>query len=252
MKTAALILLLAVSCIGSFAQSTNTDSQGYVTNAALLTPFTLTNSAGDVITNAVLYKLTANKFIYKTDDDTMGQLRLDTLSTDILMRIDYDPASAAKADEIENQKIADEMEQRQKIAKQKARFLAELKIRQTKSMSIQGKVIQKIPEGLLIDSGRDGLERAKMGEPGFDSQGYLVGSDEWVTENNTHPDTIYIGIVLLTDYGKYQSVADDEFVASFGFPAGFYTYDTVNNSSKTIRKFTAIISKAFPDLFPTK
>ena len=45
------------------ASGTNTDSSGYVTNAALLAPFTLTNSIGDVVTNAVLVKLTPNSLM---------------------------------------------------------------------------------------------------------------------------------------------------------------------------------------------
>jgi len=74
---------------------------GYVTNADLLTPFTLTNSIGDVITNAVLVKLTPNKFIYKTPSGVMGMLRLDSLSTELQLRFGYDAADAAAQDAIE-------------------------------------------------------------------------------------------------------------------------------------------------------
>jgi hypothetical protein len=92
----AAIVILFASCVLSLAQ-TNTDANGYVTNVALLTPFTLTNSAGDVITNAVLYKLTVNKFIYKTDGG-MGMMSLATLPQNLLDQISYDPEAAAKAD----------------------------------------------------------------------------------------------------------------------------------------------------------
>jgi tetratricopeptide (TPR) repeat protein len=74
---------------------------GYVTNADLLTPFTLTNSVGDVITNAELVKLTPNKFIYKTPTGVMGMLRLDSLSTELQLRFGYDAADAAAQDAIE-------------------------------------------------------------------------------------------------------------------------------------------------------
>jgi len=43
----------------------NTDTGGYVTNETLLTPFTLTNSAGVVINNAVLVKLTRTNLFTK-------------------------------------------------------------------------------------------------------------------------------------------------------------------------------------------
>ena len=80
----------------SFAR-TNTDSSGYVTNANLLTPFTVTNSAGVVFTNAVLVKLMPNKFIYKTPGGAMGTLRLDALPEDLLQKIGYDPQAAQAA-----------------------------------------------------------------------------------------------------------------------------------------------------------
>jgi len=83
---------------------TNTDSSGYVTNAILLTPFTVTNSAGVVFTNAVLVKLMPNKFMYKTPGGAMGTLRLDALPEDLLQKIGYDPQAAQAADEAENHK----------------------------------------------------------------------------------------------------------------------------------------------------
>jgi len=83
------------------ASGTNTDTSGYVTNAALLTPFTLTNSAGNVVTDAVLYKLMPNKFIYKTPRGEMATRRLDSLSKELQKRFGYDAASAAAQDAIE-------------------------------------------------------------------------------------------------------------------------------------------------------
>jgi hypothetical protein len=93
-----IVAFLLASCVVSFAQ-TNTDSSGYVTNANLLTPFTLTNSVGDVITDAVLVKLTPNKFIYKTPSGAMGMLRLDSLSKDLQEKFGFDPQAAQAADE---------------------------------------------------------------------------------------------------------------------------------------------------------
>lgn len=68
MKTTRLALAIILALASAFVlhAQTNTDSSGYVTNAALLAPFTLTTSSGKVITNAVLVKLMPNKFIYKT------------------------------------------------------------------------------------------------------------------------------------------------------------------------------------------
>jgi ankyrin repeat protein len=85
------------------ASGTNTDSSGYVTNEALLTLFTLTNSAGDVITNAVLVKLTANKFIYKTPGGG-GMMPLASLPEDLQEKFGYDPQAAQAADDADQQK----------------------------------------------------------------------------------------------------------------------------------------------------
>ena len=85
------------------ASGTNTDSSGYVTNAALLTPFTLTNSAGNIVTDAVLVKMTPNKFLYKTPRGELALLRLDSLSPELQKRFGYDEVSAAAQDAIEEE-----------------------------------------------------------------------------------------------------------------------------------------------------
>jgi hypothetical protein len=63
--------------------------EGYVTNANLLTPCTLTNSAGNVITDAVLVKLMPDKFIYKTPGGAMGTRELDSLPMVLQEKIGY-------------------------------------------------------------------------------------------------------------------------------------------------------------------
>jgi len=88
-----------------------TDTSGYVTNLDLLTPFTLTNSSGTVFTNAVLVKLTPNKFMYKTAGGAMGMMPLSSLPQEYLDKIGYDPQAAQAADEAEQQKKARIQEQ---------------------------------------------------------------------------------------------------------------------------------------------
>jgi hypothetical protein len=109
------------------ASRTNTDSSGYVTNAVLLTPFTLTNSVGDVITNAVLVKLTVNKFVYKTDAGAMGMLTLASLPEDLRRKFGYDPQAAQAADDAEqaNKARQQQIVQQQEIAAQQANVKAQ-------------------------------------------------------------------------------------------------------------------------------
>jgi len=86
------------------ASGTNTDSSGHVTNSALLAPFALTNSDGNIITNAVLVKLTPNKFVFQTTDaSAMGTLPLASLPDDLRKKFGYDPLAAQAADNADEQ-----------------------------------------------------------------------------------------------------------------------------------------------------
>jgi hypothetical protein len=110
------------------ASGTNTDSHGYVTNAALLTPFTLTNAAGEAISNVVLVRLMPNKFIYKRPDGNGGMMRLDSLPADLLQKIGYDAQAAQAADEAEKAKQAQAQElarQQRTLAVQPSPFMAQ-------------------------------------------------------------------------------------------------------------------------------
>ena len=79
-----------------YIAGTNVDHDGYVKNPDWLPPFTLTNSFGVVITNAVLTRLLPNKFVYQTPAGG-GMLGLDFLPEDIKAKISYDPEAATQA-----------------------------------------------------------------------------------------------------------------------------------------------------------
>lgn len=97
----------------SFISKNNTDGAGYVTNASLLKPFTVTNSAGTVFADAVLVRLMPGRFIYKTLSGAMGTQRLDALPAAFLKKISYDPEAAKATEEAEAQKKAAEQAQAQ-------------------------------------------------------------------------------------------------------------------------------------------
>jgi uncharacterized protein len=191
------------------ASGTNTDSSGYVTNAALLTPFSLTNSVGDLITNAVLVKLTPNKFIYKTPDGAEGMLPLASLSQDLQKKFGYVPANAAAADAAEEQK-----KERQADYEENERQGAvyQEKVRQTTAyiksceMHWMVTVIQNVPDGLLVRC----------------------------------PDDT---TALIVDLNK-ETVTDDEQIECRLYPYGVYSYESVNNSQKTVRKLTPNLDHA--------
>ncbi len=191
------------------ASGTNTDSSGYVTNANLLTPFTITNSAGDVVTNAVLVKLTPNKFIYKADNGAEGMMPLGSLPKDLQEKFGYDPTLAAAQDDID--KIKSEIDRQNRIEASQQAIYQE-KVRQTTAyiktceMHWMVTVIQNVPDGLLVRC----------------------------------PDDT---TALIVDLNK-ETVTDDEQIECRLYPYGVYTYESVNNSEKTVRKLTPNLDHA--------
>ena len=220
------------------ASGTNTDSQGYVTNATLLTPFTLTNSAGNIVTDAVLVKLTPNTFLYKTPRSEAFQ-RLDSLSKDLQEKFGYNPSKAAQADELDRQKYAAQLQRANAAAA--AAALAEHRSQiESSRMIIEGDVIQKLDVGFLVDSAtqikRIDLEwRASVG-----LSTSVIGDGRYY-DPTTHIQ-IFNGLCLLTDYPKASSVVDGDVVRAFAYPNGEYSYTAVSGGSKTVRQFTCNIN----------
>jgi hypothetical protein len=237
MKT--IIALLLASCAVSLAQiNTNTDSRGYVTNAALLTPFTLTNSSGKIVTNAVLVKLSPNTFIYKTPDGEMGVRRLDSLPKDLRENFGYDPVKAAQADAADAEKKTQQDQMRQRQIAQAAAYARYQAIKaevEQGNRRIEGKVLQKIPEGLLVDSGAAAIAI----DEGMHNVSFAGGT----LYEGTAPGVEALGLVLLQDYPD-PNIADEGHVDIIAYPVGLFTYDSVNKSSKTVRKFSCDLDKA--------
>jgi hypothetical protein len=111
------LIMVGATCVAG----TNTDSEGYVTNAALMAPFTFTNN-GAVISNAVLVKLTPNKFIYKRPDGGEGMVSLSILPPSIRQKIGFDPNLVANADSDD----ADRKEREQQASAARAQWNAQL------------------------------------------------------------------------------------------------------------------------------
>jgi hypothetical protein len=60
------------------------------------------------------------------------------------------------------------------------------------------------------------------------------------------PDSICVGLVFLTDVPKSRRLKPKvyDYVIHEGYPTGEYTYTSVGNVQRTIRKFTAVVEKA--------
>jgi hypothetical protein len=226
--------LMTSHVVSSAHGNSITDSRGYVTNADYLTPFTLTNSTGDVITNAVLVKLTPNNFIYKTPDGGEGMMRLDSLSKNLQDRFGYDPLKSALADEVERQRREAQREQDMQAEFQAALGRRGAYIESTK-MVIEGEVLQTLDIGLLVKSASEAKKRAyeydtRIGAP-------TSGGDVKYFDPATRLP-IYNGLCFLTDYSKASSIVDGDIVRVVAYPNGEYTYIAVSGGSKTVRQFT--------------
>lgn len=232
MKTA-IILVLSFASFSSLAQmSTNTDSQGYVTNSALLFPFTLTNSSGDTISNAVLVKLTANKFIYKYPPGGEGVARLDSLPKDLQEKFSYNPTNAAFADKMDAQKKEKQAEHDNQAADALAREAdveRRAKIVVQGCRTVDGNVIQKIDAGLLVDCDREEFT--------------LHPRDHYVDPTKEKP--LVRELILLEHYTNSDGIVDGDFVGTIAYPMGTYTYTSVQGASKTIRIYTPDFGTAF-------
>jgi hypothetical protein len=206
-----IVLTLLFSCLTVFAQ-TNIIS--------------FTNADGIFITNANAIKIAENKLLYRIPSGG-GIVRLDSLPEDIRKQFNYNPTNAAIADDSDEQKKEMQAELDRQMAaalKQKADF-EKLKGDLIKeSRTISGKVIQKIPEGLLVDNAWSSYVTETIREPS--------------------PATEYTSLCLLIDYPEYDQTVDGDYIHILAYPAGQYVYTTVNNSQKTVRKFTVDFQKA--------
>jgi hypothetical protein len=207
------VAILLLENLSVFAQ-TNTDSNGYVTNAALLFPFTLTNSVGDVITNAVLVKLTPNKFIYKTPDGVKGMMPLQSLSKNLQEKFGYDPKAARAADLAEQRRKEREQQfyqQQVGIANQQAIHQAALKKVLGTDIGVGGHIVQKIDAGVLVSAWEvDGIPQ----------------------------------IVLLKDFPDADKLAAGDYIEHRAFNVGIYSYTTVNHSETTVHVYTCSTNAA--------
>ena len=179
-----------------------------------LMPFALTKFDGNIITNAVLIKLTPNKFIYKTPNGEEGIMRLDSLSKDLQKRFGYDAEDAASADSDEawrKSKQTAAWQQQQAIAADQERRNIVLQKALKNQYPVNGRAIQKKSDGLLVS---------------LDLGDY---------EHRT---------ILLVNYQHEDSVAADDRISCRAFRLGLYTYTTVNNSENTIHIFNCSTNDA--------
>ena len=100
-------------------------------------------------------------------------------------------------------------------------------------MLITGKVTQKIPEGLLVDSGGAAMRKAENDaiRKGFYGAKITLGKKRGLQ--------IYVGLCLLREHPDYARLVDDDEVEIAAIETGEFVYKTVMGATKTIRSFEA-------------
>lgn len=104
---------------------------------------------------------------------------------------------------------------------------------------VYGKVIQKIEEGLLVDASTLREAAASSIERGYPPTGILPEPPTGKAGTN------YItGTILLTDFPKARTLADGDKFSAIVYPTGQFSYESVGGGRRTIRKYSADLTRA--------
>ncbi len=108
---------------------------------------------------------------------------------------------------------------------------------------ICGKVLKVLPDGLVVDSGYTNLMR-----PPLNFSWVVRGSVKSERATNlvegNRPESVCLGLVFLTDLPKRPVPKVYDYVNLVGFPTGSYTYTSVGELRRTVRRFSTKIAKA--------
>ena len=111
--------------------------------------------------------------------------------------------------------------------------------------SICGKILKVLPDGLVVDSGYTDLMRPPL------NQSWLVPGT--ATANRTpdlveghEPECVAVGLLFITDLPKSRGAKPKlyDYVVVTGYPAGQYTYTSVGDVRRTVRRFTTTLTTA--------
>lgn len=200
-----------------------TDRSGYVTNRDYLTPFSVTNGSGVVMTNLVMVRLMGDRFIYRAPDGAEGSALMLWLSPPLKERFRYDEKRAIAAQVKDEIAQADWQEEKEEAAErdQRAALMARMaKLRQF----ICGDVVQKIEEGVLLNS------------PGSYQRFTLNGFGD-IVPMDSH-------LILVKDYSGAANLAADDQLSCWAYPIGVFSYTTVNNSENSVHAYTCDLNEA--------
>jgi len=108
---------------------------------------------------------------------------------------------------------------------------------------ICGKILKVLPEGLVIDSGYTNLMRSPL-DRSWLVPGTVAARPAVNLVEDNEPDAVCIGLVFLTDVPKKPVAKPYDYVDLRGYLSGQYIYTSVGDVRRTIRRFSAKLSKA--------
>lgn len=108
---------------------------------------------------------------------------------------------------------------------------------------ICGKVLQIVPEGLVVESGYTNLLRPELSHSWLAPGNVTSSLPPNLVEQNS-PGAVCVGLVLVTDIPKRPAVKAYDYVIFQVYPAGQYDYVPVPTVKKIIRRFSVGLATA--------
>lgn len=108
---------------------------------------------------------------------------------------------------------------------------------------ISGRVLQVSREGVVVDSGYSSLMNPPFNKSWVVPGTVSVERDPHAVEERK-PDSLCVGLVMLSNTPKRPAVKAYDYVVMHGYPAGEYTYKPVPGVEKRIRRFSASLERA--------
>ena len=214
------------------------------------------------MSNAEVVQIFPNKLIWEQNPGTVaevaGVVKLADLPPELQVRFRYDAQKAAATDEKEKRERAAYY---QKVAataaameKQQADADAALEIHnrlanqlEQGSRMIQGQVLERIPEGLIVDSGTADIAYNEKTHYGISPQGNESWSGPATLTEGKSPGALALSLVPLQDYPDTNMINAGS-VDIMAYPVGIYTNASANEVFRTVRIFSCNLDTAIKEL----
>ncbi len=110
---------------------------------------------------------------------------------------------------------------------------------------ICGRILKILPDGLVVESGYTSLLRPELSHSWLVPGTIQASPDPHLVEGR-EPGDVATGLVFLTDIPKTRGLKPKayDYVVIQAFPAGQYTYTSVGNIQRTIRRFACGLETA--------